>query len=350
MADELELDRLTSDPEFATHFDLHCSRNHDHSALQDQTTSILTLPPKLVKRVVNLFTRQLQQTWNTTATELDIIDSNNTQEIYVGRARIAPDVPEPVSKKEIDKVKALIQRLHINGGHAPFSNIHRLLVRRGCPEWMVKLVDNMTCSECAATRAPTSAPPASLRDPPKSFQVIGTDCFEITLDGVRSKYALYVDRGTKIASASLLAEVPEDQHWEPTSGVLISALLQDWLQHYPEPEWFLVDAMGAYTSKDFHEWIGANGYGLLVAPGEAHYVMGPEENLIGTIKRLVIKLSEIFPGAAVKDLVWAAVRAHNNVSNEQGYVPVQWGFGHAGLPEDRIVPGRGGEFTRSHET
>ena len=189
---------------------------------------------------------------------------------------------KPVWKK-LDAVKSMMMRVHKAGGHQSFATLVQLLRRKGAPTWAVELAQQLRCEDCVESKAPLSATPASMMEPPKLWEITGTDVFEYRIDGVLIQMAVYIDRASKHASVSVLAEISDDEngraHFEPNSKIIISSLLADWLQHNPTPEFLMTDAGTYYTSQEFTDYCNGAGIGLLTAPGEAHWLMGTEESL-----------------------------------------------------------------------
>ena len=238
------------------------------------------------------------------------------------------NITKPQDARELKKIEDTILKLHKNAGHSRKSALKAFMRRKDCPRWMIDMVDDLKCDECDANKeSMASAPPASLAEPPKVWQVLGTDPFELTTNESRTKFVIYMDWACKLASCSTLHEGPLEQAWEPKTTLLIEKLLEDWMQHFPKMQWIFSDPAGQYVGREFREWCGASGIGLMTTPGEAHEALGSVENLIRIIKRTARRLLD--EGHTPKVAMLMAIVAHNNQAKETGYAPVSWAFGAA---------------------
>ena len=62
-------------------------------------------------------------------------------------ASSAQETEKDISPSERERVRKLIHRLHVSGGHVSKTSL-RLLQRRGCPVWMLHMVDQLQCDSC----------------------------------------------------------------------------------------------------------------------------------------------------------------------------------------------------------
>ena len=60
------------------------------------------------------------------------------------------------------------------------------------------------------------------------------------------------------------------QRFEPNGATLISHLAKDWMHHYPQFQFLILDPGGCFVSNELREWAGVRGIGLLTAPGDFH--------------------------------------------------------------------------------
>ena len=59
----------------------------------------------------------------------------------------AQETEKGISSAERERVRKLIHRLHVSGGHVSKTSLRLLLQRRGCPVWMQHMVDQLQCVE-----------------------------------------------------------------------------------------------------------------------------------------------------------------------------------------------------------
>ena len=76
----------------------------------------------------------------------------------------AQETEDHVSPAERERVRKLIHRLHVAGGHVSKTSLRLLLQRRGCLVWMQHMVDQLQCGSCT---------------PPKLWQALKVDVFEL---------------------------------------------------------------------------------------------------------------------------------------------------------------------------
>ena len=249
------------------------------------------------------------------------------QVMALSRQRFAQEMP---TGKKLESIKQQMLRVHRASGHSSMQSLQRLLRARKAPPWAVALAGNLECPECRESGKPMPRPPASLSEPPKLYEVLGTDVFDyVHKDGVlerKFKFILWRDRACGLTMVNLLKEFGGDsgiQDWQPTTEDIISSLTQ-WLMHNPSPSWLLTDAATYYSSMAMIGYLGRSGIGLTVAPAEAHWVMGPEEATIRVLKATVERLLREENSLEVPQLFQLAAAAHNDSNGPSGYSPFQW--------------------------
>ena len=135
----------------------------------------------------------------------------------------------------------------------------------GCSSWLI------SCSVIRVSN-PVDAQNAqrvSLATPPKLWQALKVDIFELEDSHRQGFFLLYMDAACKLSSCSCFLEENPRQRLEPNGATLISHLASDWMQHYPQFQFLISDPGGCFVSNELREWAG-RGIGLLTAPGEFH--------------------------------------------------------------------------------
>ena len=69
---------------------------------------------------------------------------------------------------ERERVRKLIHRLHVSGGHVSKSSLGLLLQRRSCPVWMQHMVDQLQCDSCLESSDAQNAQRVSLANASKT--------------------------------------------------------------------------------------------------------------------------------------------------------------------------------------
>ena len=115
-------------------------------------------------------------------------------------------------------VRKLIHRLHVSGGHVSKTSLRLLLQRRGCPDWMQQMVDQLQCDSCLESSDAQNAQQVSLATPPKLWQAVKVDIFELEDSQRKAFFALYMDPACKLSSCSYFLEGNPRQRFEPNGA------------------------------------------------------------------------------------------------------------------------------------
>ena len=101
------------------------------------------------------------------------------------------------------------------------------------------------CEACQEEAGPVGTSKVSLGMPPRIWQAVKTDCFELTVDGKKGFFGIYMDAASKLVSRTAFREVDlyeeKKLHYEPKQTDIISGFIEDWWQHYPRCEYILSD-------------------------------------------------------------------------------------------------------------
>ena len=163
-----------------------------------------------------------------------------------------------------------------------------MVVLFGCSKWLI------SCSVIRVSNpvTPKNAQQGSLATPPKLWQAVKIDIFELEDSQRKGFFALCMDEACKLSSCSCFLEGNPRQRFEPNAATLISHLAQDWMQHFPQFQFLISDPGGCFVSNELREWASIRGIGLLTAPFEFHGLTADLENLIRVIKRVARKLTD----------------------------------------------------------
>ena len=319
----------TTSERFAKEMTIHCDGKRLHSPTmgKKRAHNSAFYPPTMCRRAVKIWQREnvAASDWRQTAAILDRAGPGDEAEA-LALMRIPNATAEKPGVEELTRMREELRKLHQRGGHSSRNNMKDLLRRRGAPKWLVELVDDVRCSACEEVDRRPGPIPASLATPPRIWQVVGLDVFEMADKMGRSSVQIHLVMASKLASAACLGTVELRAKFQPKSSHLIQGLTEAWLQHYPRPMWICCDPATNYTSVEFGDWCGQEGFGLFVTPGAAHYALGAVERMIQTIKTVAAKMLVDFPTATLWQCVLSAVAAHNNQCRTSGYSPCQWAF------------------------
>ncbi|CAE6969531.1 SLC6A5 [Symbiodinium natans] len=251
---------------------------------------------------------------------------------------------EKPTGKKLEEVKSQMMRLHRASGHSSMEGLARLLKRRGSPAWAVEMAKELQCPDCLEEKKIGPPPPSSLEEPPALWETLGMDVFEYeyvdqeTNVRMKAKLLLMIDRASRFCQTRLLKTYPAAEAWEPTSEIIKESIVKSWLAVNPAPLWVITDAARYFTSAEFCEFLGRSGVGFMVAPAEAHWLLGVEERCVQTLKRTVGRLEREENGLDLEGLFALACHGHNtHVHPSSGYSPYQWARGFAPSDGQRDV-------------
>ena len=156
-------------------------------------------------------------------------------------ASSAQETEKDISPAERERVRKLIHRLHVSGGHVSKTSLRLLLQRRGFPVWMQQMVDQLQCDSCLEHSDAQNAQQVSLATPPKLWQAVKIDIFELEDSQRKGFFALYMDAACKLSSCSCscFLEGNPRQRFEPNGATLISHPASDWMQRYPQCQFLI---------------------------------------------------------------------------------------------------------------
>ena len=119
---------LTSDPRFKEYMSLQCQGNHEH-VWKQTSEGKREYPSSMIRRLVNGFVHDLRPPQlHMFLSEADRMLSS-LPVVFV--ASPAKETEKDISSAECERVRKLIHRLHVSGGHVSKTSLRLLLQRRG---------------------------------------------------------------------------------------------------------------------------------------------------------------------------------------------------------------------------
>ena len=269
-----------------------CDGGHSHVACRGQAAqSSSYYPPRLCQAVLKAMKYQwslsedglvgLVENYLLDVSEEERQDEGGHSDDVYALSRSRLDVEEAPKGKRLEAIKQMMLRVHRAAGHPGFSNLQRLLEARGSPRWAIELAGTLECPECKEASKPKPAPPASTGEPAHLWEILGTDVFEVEIEQEKRKYSfiLWRDRASGLSLIDLVHRHEGLEKWSPSTATVVKSLTK-WMAFHPPPQWIVADAATYYTSVEFMEYLGRSGIGLTIAPAEAHWIMGAEEQAI----------------------------------------------------------------------
>ena len=100
-------------------------------------------PSAMIRRLVNGFVHDFRPPQlHMFLSDADSILSSSPA-VFV--ASSAQGTEKDISPAKRERVRKLIHRLHVSGGHVSKTSLRLLLQRRGCLVWMQQMVDQLQC-------------------------------------------------------------------------------------------------------------------------------------------------------------------------------------------------------------
>ena len=283
------------------------------------------------------------QNYDTTANQNDDSDDTTVGQNYDTAADRAQGLfplqrmalpPEKPTGRKLEEVKSALFGcivLQAIAAWRPMEALARLLEKRGAARWASDLARELRCADCDESRRITPAPPASTDEPPMLREYLGMDVFdcEFERDGSRmkAKFLLMQDRASRHCMVKHLKDYPATENWEPSSAEVRSAVVTGWMAVNPAPTWIIADSAPYFSSSEFSDCCSRSGMGLLLAPAEAHWLLGHEERKIQVLKRTSARLEKEGLDFSIQEIFALAAHGANSAVNSTGFSPFQWSRG-----------------------
>ena len=176
-------------------------------------------PSAVIRRLVNGFVHDLRPPQlHMFLSAADRVLSSSPAVFVVSSAQ---ETEKDITPAERERVRKLTHRLHVSGGHVSKTSLRLLLQRRGCPVWMQQMVDLLQCDSCLESSDAQNAQQVSLATPPKLWQAVKIDIFELKDSQKKGFFALYMDAACKLSSCSCFLEGDPRQRFEPNGATLM---------------------------------------------------------------------------------------------------------------------------------
>ena len=267
---------------------------------------------------------ELQET-SGSQTELQAVDKEsdfdheNLQEVEVFVAEVG-DQP-------MEKVKALVRRLHNNLGHPSTRTLLRILKHAGGSEQALQAASQMEseCDICINRQRPTPALPAS----PEQFldfnHRVGWDVKIVPgwKQNQKIKCLNIVDFATSFQRVLPFYEAE-------TSDVLKRLYQQGWQSWAGTPVEVVVDPARTNTAREIFDMLEGDGARVLTTAAEAHNQLGKVEKHGHLFETILVKvLDQVQPKSKeeFETCVVQTANAKNELLNQKGLSPCQLVFG-----------------------
>ncbi len=108
----------------------------------------------------------------------------------------------PTDKIELEKRRKTLLQAHERAGHIGISTMKAFLKRKGCPDWLLDMVDDLSCDSCLEFGNRPGAQSVSLLRPPRLWQCTGMDAWELTKGRIKQYFVIRADIACRMAAAN----------------------------------------------------------------------------------------------------------------------------------------------------
>ena len=322
---------LTNDADFYQGASNRCQGGHDHAQILGSGSKTVSAtgfyPDAMVRRIVQIWLKSNRDMTPQGALMNELYTMDEDEE------KKEPEIPEKGKEPEDaerERARALLHRIHRAAGHPANRTLAKLCKVRGNPGWIVKEAENLNCQACEENkRGEQLRAPANIDMQIRPWKMIGIDLFEMYYPAqrVKARYMLMADLAMNLMTIKMTHEGDSSSSGMDSGETLRDAFCETYLQHKPKPQWILVDAQTSLCGGVFAEFCGLAGIGLAVTPGEAHWLHGHLEAMVGVIKRTMKRIRNEHPKMPPKLVGLLAVSCENELDKVKGFSPNQWAYG-----------------------
>ena len=214
---------------------------------------------------------------------------------------------------------ALVQKLHVNTGHASVPQMLRLAQRAKAPEALVSAIRKFTCPVCDELQVPPSHRVAALRHTEVPNQIVGVDVVQVELKKDTSQ-------GLEETKYDVLTVVDYASDFCQQVVLGSQAFHAVWCRPYGPPQTVYVDPDQRWMSNDFQQYLRHNSMTLLESAAESHWQLGrveiAQKILRGMAQRVWRTASRPAP-----EIIEQCASVRNEQLKRHGYSSAQWFLG-----------------------
>eukprot|EP00439_Symbiodinium_sp_Y106_P012966 s3447_g1.t3 len=253
------------------------------------------------------------------------------------------ELPEGVSKEELERWKANVSKFHKAAGHPSNRNLAKIISDAGHAPWKVQVAINHHCPACASLRpGGTSSgqiPPASTHPQYEAWQAVAIDSAEWIPPKTKQKvkFLVFMDVATKLRVVQPLYVMDFLQMRQESGEDLIKAFSERWLGTFPKPQVVLMDAAKSFSSEPVREFFSdVNILTHFVAEKEA-WAHGTVEAAVQDVKQTASAIFLDDRSLPLEVALQLATSALNSTEYTAGFSSFQWAYGTAYRISDEDV-------------
>ena len=227
--------------------------------------------------------------------------------------------------KRLDKVKAIVQKLHVNTGHASVEQMLRLAKRCQSSSDVIDTIKAFRCPVCEELKVPGSHRQAAMPHAEKPNEIVGLDYVQVELKREDDQGKLVEDK-FNVLTVVCLATGFAQQIICPTGHSMSTAFHEVWSRPYGLPKTVYMDPAMANVSKEFQRYLAQNDIRLLLAAAESHWQLGLVEVTNRILRHMAQKVWKTTKRPA-KEVIEMCASTRNEQLRRCGFSPSQWFLG-----------------------
>ena len=221
--------------------------------------------------------------------------------------------------------KAMVQKLHVNTGHASIPQMLRLAQRARAPAGVIEEIRKFRCPICEELQVPPSHRVAALKHTETPNHIVGIDVVQVELkrDGVQGveqqkfQVLTVVDYASDFAQQAVLPPGPRS-----VSGAFHSL----WCRPFGPPRVVYVDPDQRWMSEDFQKYLRCNSITLLDSATESHWQLGRVE-VAQKILRMMAQRVWRTSDRPASEVIESCSSVRNEQLKRHGFSSAQWFLG-----------------------
>ncbi|CAE7232443.1 RE1 [Symbiodinium sp. CCMP2456] len=241
-------------------------------------------------------------------------------------SEVEDGVPEgEPHRARVRSFKAMVQKLHVNTGHASTPQMLRLAQRARAPPGVIEEIRKFRCPICEELQVPPSHRVAALKHTETPNHIVGIDVVQVELkrqgtSGVEERkfqVLTVVDYATDFAQQIVLPPGPRS---------VGSAFHAVWCRPFGPPRVIYVDPDQRWMSDDFQRYLRCNSITLLDSATESHWQLGRVEvaqKILRMMAQRVWRTSERSP----EEVIESCSGVRNEQLKRHGFSSAQWFLG-----------------------
>ena len=164
-----------TDGDFDRRIGRTCDQTHGHASTQAVETAATAFQPyQMAHEVVRLWRQQLRHT-DSSWREVKLLLNRVEIEFYP----ILDKDEVKATAAEVERIRALLHKVHRAAGHPSNANLARLIAERGYPNWVIQEARKLECPACVeAKQGERHKIPVNLDTRVGPWDCVGLDAFE----------------------------------------------------------------------------------------------------------------------------------------------------------------------------